>query len=763
MNQAISGSNGPFSGTNVRDASFVAFSAQFVLAAILILVAAPASATEEGKASAREEFLAQCEQMKASDLPFYGRNRLKTLEKQLLETADPVAKLAVEADLGEALLLLDEIEPAIAQLSDTWMRARESGVAKDLEARALSPLVLSHLQAAEDANCVLHRSASSCILPLQPEAIHREREHAARAGDLALELLKLKPRNFEVGWVFNLARMLSGDFPNGVPEQVRLPPASLAPEVDGFTPWIDRSRELGIDDVDLAGGAIVDDFDGDGLLDIVTSTWDPCDHIKAYRNDGEGGFEDLSKAWGLDEQLGAFNLLQADYDNDGDLDLLALRGGWLFSEGRIRNSLLRNDASSAEAGESTRRFVDVTLASGLAEPAYPTQTGAWADYDNDGDLDLYVGNEHSGERAYPSQLFRNRGDGTFEDVAEAAGVANHRFTKGVGWGDYDNDGDADLYVSNQGLNRLYRNDGNGRFEDVAAQLGVAGPDGWTFATWFFDPDNDGDLDLFVGDYRSSTEAVAASYFGVRVDEGHPFLFLNEGGRFRDVSAEWGLRRPALPMGANFGDLDNDGWLDVYLGTGEPSFQSQVPNLMYRNLDGRTFQEVTFAGGFGHLQKGHGVAFGDLDNDGDQDLVHQLGGFYPADSFANVVFINPGSQNAFLNPRARGATGKPLCSRSTHRGQGSHRKRPAIGLPPGLFGRLVGGSSLRQEIGLGKATALEAVRVVWPGSQTPQLVTGIELNGAYRVVQSEKNPNDSPEGAGTSTRAIRLPVTRIEFP
>ena len=149
-----------------------------------------------------------------------------------------------------------------------------------------------------------------------------------------------------------------------------------------------------------------------------------------------------------------------------------------MEQGHIRNSLLHNN------GDGT--FTDVTAAAGLAEPALPTQTGVWADYDLDGDLDLYVGNE--GKRSqeesvlYADNLFRNNGDGTFTDVAVEAGVTNDRYTKGAVWGDYDGDGDPDLYVSNIGLNRLYRNNGDGTFTDVAPALGVTRPAGRSFAT-----------------------------------------------------------------------------------------------------------------------------------------------------------------------------------------------------------------------------------------------------------------------------------------
>ena len=125
--------------------------------------------------------------------------------------------------------------------------------------------------------------------------------------------------------------------------------------------------------------------------------------MKAFRNLGDGRFATVHDSWGLDAQLGGLNLLQADYDNDGDLDLLVLRGAWLLGMGRIRNSLLRNDLDSAG------RFVDVTAALNLAEPAAPTQTASWGDYDNDGDLDLFVGVEATSRDPLGSQLYENLG------------------------------------------------------------------------------------------------------------------------------------------------------------------------------------------------------------------------------------------------------------------------------------------------------------------------------------------------------------------
>ena len=302
----------------------------------------------------------------------------------------------------------------------------------------------------------------------------------------------------------------------------------------------------------MSGGAVADDFDNDGYLDIFVSTWDTRGQIRFFRNNRDGTFTERTAEAGLLGLYGGLNMVQADYDNDGDVDLLVLRGAWLRADGRHPNSLLRND------GEGT--FTDVSFDAGLGEVHYPSPTAAWGDYDNDGDLDLYVGNETSRALVAPSQLFRNNGDGTFTDVAEAAAVMNYRYAKAAVWGDYDGDGLQDLYVSNYGgSNRLYRNTGRG----------------------------DGLLDLYVSAYTAGIEHLAASALGRPAATEASRLYHGTGrGRFEEVSGRYGLTEPTAAMGSNFGDLDNDGYPDFYLGTGYPPYHSVMPNVMYRNRDGR---------------------------------------------------------------------------------------------------------------------------------------------------------------------------------
>jgi len=694
-----------------------------------------------------------CAATRAGDHPFFGTAVIPRLRAQLAGESAPAARLETLFNLGRELFRLGNIDGSRETMEEARRIALAENLPVDQQVMIGRLLAITHLRAGENANCVAHHTSASCIFPIAGEGIHVIPDEARKAGDLYLELLQMAPQDPTLRWLLNVSRMASGDFPLGVPEQYRLPAASLAPgkEAAAFPHWSDVAPALGLAAArNNAGGGIVDDFDGDGLLDIVTSNSDPCGPMSAWRNDGRGGFEAVTEKWGLNGQLGGLNVVQADYDGDGMLDLLVLRGGWWGDNGRMRKSLLRNDLRRP-AG----RFVDVTAEAGLGDATYPSQTAGWADYDLDGDLDLYIGNEKGDAGPFPSQLYRNEGNGRFSEVAAAAGVTNRRWAKGVAWGDYDDDGDPDLYVSNMGPNRLYRNNGDGTFEDVAETAGVLEPSGPSFATWFFDFDQDGDLDLFVNDYGAGPAPVLASYVNATPSfgaGGHPVLYRNDGGgRFTDVSAAVGLWRPALPMGSNFGDLDNDGWLDVYLGTGNPDFDALMPNQLYRNDGGRRFVDVTFAAGFGHLQKGHGVAFADLDNDGDQDVFEEMGGAYPFDTYDNALYENPGEPGAgraWVTLRLAGKRANRFAVGArieviVREGEARRSVYALVG-----SGSSFGGDSLQAEIGLGGATAIESVRVRWPAGAA-EAFSGVAPNGVYELV----------EGSGRARR-VELPRLRL---
>jgi len=712
-----------------------------VVFALSCACAPPPVAPPPGQSEAEiaTEFDALCREVRNGDNAYYGTAALREHEEWIAQPVDNAfAQALARGRLGAELLREGRSVEAAGRFDEALAFARDARLDTPIVLDLLRRSALAHLRRGEQENCIAHHAAASCILPLAPDAVHRAQQGSIAALDRYTAYLQLDPVDPVVTWLANLAAMTLDRFPEAIPPGWRVDPALFGAGAD-FPRFVDRAAERGLNVARPSGGALVDDFDGDGAPDVIMSSIDPCAPLALFSNDGQGRFTDATAGSGLGHQLGGLNLIHADYDNDGDLDLFVLRGAWFGVEGKMRNSLLRNDGSG--------HFVDVTRALGLAAPAFPTQTAAWGDYDNDGDLDLYIGNESADDlysggvgetEAYPSQLFRNDGPNGFVDVARGSGVTNDRFAKGVAWGDYDNDGDLDLYVSNIGRNRLYRNDFPRGFVDVAEPAGVVEPAGRSFATWFFDVDNDGWQDLFVADYSATVEQVAAFMLGVDSGEaGRPHLYLNQGdGRFVERGSAMGLNEPVLPMGANFGDLDNDGWLDFYLGTGTPSFESLFPNRMYRNVAGERFEDVTYAGGFGHLQKGHGVAFADVDADGDQDVLEQIGGAFPGDAYPSVYFENPGFGHAWLvlelegrrsnrdglGSRVAVTTGGSSGSRTIHRVVGS--------------GGSFGGSSLAVHVGLGTAGAIERVEVRWLGSGKRRVYTGLEPNARYRLVEGE---------------------------
>lgn len=398
-----------------------------------------------------------------------------------------------------------------------------------------------------------------------------------------------------------------------------------------------------------------------------------------------------------------------------------MRGAWLGENGLHPNSLLRNDGGL--------RFTDVTFEVGLGEKWCPTKTAAWADFDNDGLLDLYLGNETSESVSAPCQLFRQQPDGTFVDVAEQAGVADLVFSMGAAWGDYNDDRYPDLYLSLMGPNKLYRNNRDGTFTDVATEAGVVDPDP-SFPTWFWDYNNDGRLDIYVG-CTSGTVGVLAS--DIRFEMMH--LYRNNGdGTFEDVAEEAGLHYPASPMGANFGDLDNDGFPDFYLATGNTAYSEIQPNVMFHNRGGKHFDNVTMAGGFGHLQKGHGVSFADIDNDGDQDVYVQLGGAYAGDRFNDALFENPGFQNYSVTLKLEGTRSNRSAIGARIRLEIDEQGSKRTVHHQVSSGSSFGANPLQQAIGIGKAESIDRLQIYWPKSNTTQTFTNVAADRAYLVVE-----------------------------
>ncbi len=402
-----------------------------------------------------------------------------------------------------------------------------------------------------------------------------------------------------------------------------------------------------------SGGGLID-FDGDGDLDLyavqgtmlapgkgVDDALVPPKHSlpltdRLYRNDldidAQGHrslrFTDVTEEVGLTRSEYGFGLATGDYDNDGWTDLYVTNFG--------SNQLLRNN------GDGT--FSDRTEVSGTDDEGWSV-SASFVDFDRDGWLDLYVTNyvdfsvekrrhclnpmgaaDYCDPDVYPSgddRLFRNRGDGTFEDVSIKAGIRiEPRTGLGVASADFDLDGWPDLYVANDGMpNLLFMNNGDGTFRDDTLLAGCAvnseGQREASMGVHAADVDNDGDEDIFLTHYARETNT----------------LYINDGSAmFDDLTQASGLATPSwnfTSFGTRLFDYDNDGLLDIMTVSGAVTIFSNgsrenlaQTNQLFHNLDGRQFEDVTSWAGESFLieEVSRGAAFGDLDNDGDTDVV-----------------------------------------------------------------------------------------------------------------------------------------------
>jgi len=604
-------------------------------------------------------------------------------------------------------------------------------------------LGISYLRLGEQENCIFHHSVDACILPIRGGGIHTLQRGSRSAIAEYSAMLAKRPDDLGSRWLVNLAYMTLGEYPDAVPQAWLIPPDAFESDYS-ISPFRDVAPACGLDVLGLSGGSIMEDFDNDGYADIMASSWGLRDQLRYFRSNGDGSFVEKTEIAALTGQVSGLNMTHADFDNDGDRDVLVLRGAWLKEEGLHPNSLLRNDGDN-EGGREVS-FTDVSEAAGILS-FHPTHTAAWGDYDNDGWLDLYVGNEtvegvygETPRYPHPNQLFRSNRDGSFRDVAPELAVDFLTYAKGVGWGDYDNDGQIDLYVSALGSDNILmhnRIETSGEFSDVTAQAGVAEPSK-SFPTWFWDYDNDGWQDLFVAgfDIRNAGD-IADMYLGNPSGVERPRLYRNLGdGTFADVTRDAGMHDILIAMAANFGDIDNDGYLDCYIGNGHPRLSALVPNSMLRNAAGERFQDVSSSGGFGHLQKGHGISFGDIDNDGDQDIHQVMGGAFSGDLYQNLLFENPGNDNHWIALQLTGVQsnrdgiGARISVRITEDGV-SRRIHLTVGT-----GGSFGSSTLQQEIGLGRAGFIDELEILWPATGVRQTFVDLKVDQFLGIVEGE---------------------------
>ena len=475
---------------------------------------------------------------------------------------------------------------------------------------------VTSLRRGETENCVKCRGEGSCILPLSPAARHADQSGSRLAVKYFAEYLDKFPDDLEVRWLLNVAHMTLGEYPDGVDPRYRISLAKYERSEFSIGRFRDIGHLVGINRLNMAGGAILDDFDNDGLLDLVFTTSDPTQSMAYFRNAGDGTFEDCTKRAGLSDQLGGLNCVQADFNNDGFLDIFIPRGAWLTTP--MRPSLLKNNGNNT--------FTDVTAESGLIHPMN-SDTCQWADFNNDGWLDICA----------------TSFDRSLTDMVRGLLEEPHQRKPG----------------------KLYRNLGGKQFEDMARVVGL--------------------------------------------DECYS------------------------SMGSNFGDFDNDGFLDIYLGTGDHDVATLVPNRMIRNLGGKKFVDISASSGTGHLQKGHGIGCGDWNRDGNLDIAIEMGGAIPGDRYHNVLFLNPGQGNHWVNVKLVG-------KKSNASAIGARIKAVTAGENPQTVYRSVcsgssfGANPLEQMVGLGKAERISELEIYWPTSDTTQVFHDIPADQAIEITE-----------------------------
>jgi tetratricopeptide (TPR) repeat protein len=490
--------------------------------------------------------------------------------------------------------------------------------------------------------------------------------------------------------------------------------------------FTEMAGELGIAKIAGAGPSAWGDVDGDGDLDLFVTGCDTFSSL--YRNDG-GRYSEITREAGLFNVSSGFSATLVDVDNDGDLDLYVGRNGWA---GPGPNSLYLNDGKA--------NFTDVTATSGVECPV-ATFVHSWADFDRDGRIDLFCCNgisDHSNNR-----LYLNQGGGRFRDATRELGLEEPIGTRTIGCaiGDYDKDGWPDLFLGGFDVeSRLYRNLGGKRFEEVAKRAGIAveGDLKNHFVSFMFDYDNDGWLDLLAVKQAPFAVTLIDSMLEAGKPEEmlkySPRLFHNNGnGTFSDVTLAAGMHYPHGVMGANVGDVDNDGRVDVYLGTGGPDIYWLEPNTLLWNDGGRRFVNLSRFTGLWYVGKGHGLTFADDDQDGDLDVFAPEGGFEMGDLWPCVYWRNElGNRNHWLEVELIG-------TKSNRMGIGAKLTVRAGALLN--FQEMKGGGGFGScngtplHVGLGANTTADSLEIEWP-SGAKSSFRDVAADQRVRVVEGE---------------------------
>jgi hypothetical protein len=568
--------------------------------------------------------------------------------------------------------------------------------------------------------CGLYEAAAGNLLKaasnpsVRPLALHEAAVALHRAGKLeesaraSGDALTASPNDERARvWLWLTATKMGG-YPEYIPfsQRMEMKAGFEKPSVE----FEDIAPKTGLDKTSGGRGVAVFDYDNDGLLDVAIA----CAHggCNLYRNNGDGTFTDVSVRSGLDTAINPFIITVGDYNNDGYADLFITRLGFYAGEAQ----LFRNN------GDGT--FTDVTVDAGLKMWG-PGFSASWVDYDRDGNLDLFVANNIGGmfDRKTPNRLFHNNGDGTFTEVTEEAGLSTTWPTIGSAWGDYNDDGYPDLFLSNGlGRSQLYSNNGDGTFSDVSAEAGIDDNCFGSVCLWC-DYDNDGLLDIVQFTWSDHEAVIHTMRHGEGPPDGKPLrIYHNNGeGTFTMRGRDIGLTGCWGTMSGNAGDFNNDGYLDLVLGNGSPRMDRLEPPILLES-DGKRFHNITFAAGLPFGGKGHGSNMADLFGDGRLSVLLAAGGAYPGDLLTTRVFCPKRLPGNYLNVRLAGVTSNrsAIGARVCLEAGGRKQYREVSG------GTNFGCLPFEQHFGLATATKVDAIQIRWPNGLI-QRFTGLPIN------------------------------------
>ena len=482
------------------------------------------------------------------------------------------------------------------------------------------------------------------------------------------------------------------------------------------------------------------DYDNDGDLDLFVTNGPS---VKAnnflYKNNGDGTFTKVNDASVVNDPGSYDGSTWADYDNDGTIDVFSAT--WYGQ----KNSLHRQYKGTFEKINRGAIANDLTF----------SETASWGDYNNDGYVDLYLANS-SGNKA--NNLYKNNGDGTFSKVTNGPHVTETKTSRSVDWFDYDNDGDLDIFVANEGgeNNTLYRNMGDGNF--IAVTTGVIVTDGGdSFGSSVGDIDNDGDLDLFVANHSNQND----------------FLYKNNGdGTFTKVISDPVVTSGGYSVGSAFGDVDNDGDIDLFV-TNAFSGSAQTKNFLFLNTGSGSFTKIDTGIAVNDPGWSYGVAMGDYDRDGDLDI-------FTANCFGanqnNSLYRNEGNANKWLTVKVNGTV-------SNKSGIGTKVKVKATidGIPVWQYRQVAGqsgycGQNLESHFGLGNATSVDSLVIIFPSGQqsiqtnvpTSQVITITEkipagyLRGAFIADSLQGRIPLTVNFTNTSVVDSAQPITAVQW-